>query len=110
MDFAEVIERARTVRRKYADFETARNGKPWTDEQIALGFVVDVGDLMRLIQEYHHLRGSDSDAVVKEKLAHELADCLWCVIVLADQYDIDLQAAFMKTASELEAYLDEQSG
>jgi NTP pyrophosphatase (non-canonical NTP hydrolase) len=37
-----------------------------------------------------------------EKLAHELADCLWSVLVLADRLGVDLGAAFAATMSDLE--------
>jgi NTP pyrophosphatase (non-canonical NTP hydrolase) len=39
------------------------------------------------------------------KLAHELADCLWSILMLAHLYDIDLERAFLQTMDELEAYL-----
>ena len=42
---------------------------------------------------------------VKEKLEHELADCSWSVIVLAQAHEVDLEAAFLKTMDELEAHL-----
>ena len=34
-------------------------------------------------------------------LAHELADYLWSVLVLADCYDVDLQAAFVDTMATI---------
>lgn len=39
---------------------------------------------------------------VDEKLAHELADCLWSVLVIADKYNVDIKEAFLKTMDELE--------
>jgi NTP pyrophosphatase (non-canonical NTP hydrolase) len=38
-------------------------------------------------------------------LGHELSDCLWSVIILADRLGIDLQAAFTQTMDELEQQL-----
>ena len=40
-----------------------------------------------------------------EALAHELADCLWCVMTLADAYDVDLGAAFASTMDALDESL-----
>jgi NTP pyrophosphatase (non-canonical NTP hydrolase) len=40
-------------------------------------------------------------------VAHELSDCLWSIIVLAEKYDIDLEAAFIKTMNELDNRLEE---
>jgi NTP pyrophosphatase (non-canonical NTP hydrolase) len=62
------------------------------------GFVVDVGDLMRLVMAKSGIRHTDE---VDAKLAHELADCLWSVLVLAKLYDIDLEKAFLTTLEEL---------
>ena len=38
-------------------------------------------------------------------LGHELADCLWSVLILAHKYDIDLAAEFERTMTELEAHI-----
>jgi NTP pyrophosphatase (non-canonical NTP hydrolase) len=99
MEFRELIQRAMQIRERYAEFETARYGRSWTDEEIALGFVGDVGDLAKLVIARNGVRAiPDADA----KLAHELADCLWSVIVLAGHYDIDLEQAFVQTMNEIE--------
>lgn len=74
-------------------------GRSWTREELALGFVGDVGDLAKLLLAEAEVR-EIPDA--KEKLGHELADCLWSIIVLADEYGIDLEEAFLKTMAHLE--------
>ena len=57
---------------------------------------------MKLVMAKEGLRpAKDLDAA----LAHELADCLWCVLVLADAYDIDLGSAFDRTMAGLERKL-----
>ena len=43
---------------------------------------------------------------VDEKLAHELSDCLWSVLVLARKYNIDLSKEFMKTMDDLDKRID----
>lgn len=102
MTFKQLSERASEIRSRYREFETAKYGRSWTDEEIALGFVGDVGDLMKLIQAKNGVRAIlDAD----EKLAHELADCLWSVFTLADAYNIDLESAFLKTMNEIEQFL-----
>ena len=70
------------------------------------GFVGDVGDLSKLIMAKRGLRGPTDDDI-DEKIAHELADCLWSVCILADKYNINLEAAFSKTMNELEDRLSE---
>lgn len=39
---------------------------------------------------------------IDEKLGHELADCLWSILVIADKYDINLENEFLKTMDDLE--------
>lgn len=63
-----------------------------------LGFVGDVGDLAKLVQGKAGVRPTPD---LDEKLAHELADCLWCVLTLADEYGIDLESAFVRTMATL---------
>ena len=104
MDFSEMQARARGVRAQYADLETARYGRAWTREEIMLGFLGDVGDLAKLVQGKEGVRPRDD---LDEALAHELADCLWCVMTLADAYDVDLAAAFASTMDDLDEVLAE---
>jgi NTP pyrophosphatase (non-canonical NTP hydrolase) len=58
-----------------------------------------VGDLAKLVMTQNRRRAIPD---AKEKLAHELADCLWSVIVLARAHDIDLERAFLQTMDELQ--------
>jgi NTP pyrophosphatase (non-canonical NTP hydrolase) len=37
----------------------------------------------------------------RRALEHELADCLWSVLILAHHYDVDLGTAFGRTMGEL---------
>ena len=64
-----------------------------------------MGDLAALIQESLGVRGSRSKEEVKNNLSHELADCLWAILILADKLQINLVDAFDKTMGELEARL-----
>lgn len=106
MEFDGLIERARAIRAQYAQLEQERYGAAWTIEELALGFVGDVGDLAKLVMAQN---GRRSIPNTSEKLAHELADCLWSVIVLADAHKIDLEASFLQTMNELEARLRKES-
>ena len=69
------------------------------------GFVGDVGDLSKIIMAKHGLRAMDN---VDSKLAHELSDCLWSVLVLASKYNINLETEFMKTMDELDSRIDSE--
>jgi NTP pyrophosphatase (non-canonical NTP hydrolase) len=61
-----------------------------------------VGDLMKLVQAKNGVRNIPE---TNERLAHELADCLWSIFTLADVYGIDLEQAFTKTMNVLEQHL-----
>jgi NTP pyrophosphatase (non-canonical NTP hydrolase) len=103
MEFSDLIQRALVIRARYAELEQKRYGSAWTNEELALGFVGDVGDLVKLVMAQNGRRNiPDADS----KLAHELADCLWSVIVLAHVHNIDLQEAFVQTMNELEEHIN----
>lgn len=106
MDFDDMQNKARVVRAQYAEFEAAQHGRSWTTEEIMLGFLGDVGDLAKLVQGKEGVRPRED---LDEALAHELADCLWCVMTLADAYDVDLGSAFERTMDGLSQTLSEES-
>jgi NTP pyrophosphatase (non-canonical NTP hydrolase) len=104
MEFQEITERALEIRRKYAIMEEKRYGSSWTGEELGLGFVGDVGDLAKLIVA---MEGKRNIPDAREKLAHELADCLWSVIILADRYQVNLEQAFLSTMNSLDAHISQ---
>lgn len=95
-------DRALTIRAHYEAFERAKFGRTWTTQELALGFVGDVGDLAKLVLAHEGVREIPEP---KEKLAHELADCLWSLMVLAEKCDVDLEGAFGRTMDDLERVL-----
>lgn len=100
-----MIRRAMAVRQQYALWEQAQYGRAWTTEEIALGLVGDVGDLVKLVMAHEGVRAIPG---AQDKLAHELADCLWCLLVLSQRLHVDLEDAFAQTMDELEQYLARQ--
>ena len=107
MDFKQIISRAVEIRQKYSELELKKYGKEWTKEQVVQGFVGDVGDLVKLVMSKQGVRDIDN---VDKKLAHELSDCLWSVLVIADQYNIDIEKSFLKTMDELDYRIKESIG
>lgn len=102
MQFADLSARAAQVRDLYVRLETERYGRPWTREEIMLGFVGDVGDLAKLALAAEEMRAIPD---ARAKLGHELADCLWSLMTLARLHEVDLEASFLATMDELEARL-----
>ena len=104
MDFRQLIDRAIEIRKQYSETEKTLYGSSWTNEEIALGFVGDVGDLAKLVIAENGKRNIPNS---KEKLEHELADCLWSIIVLADMHKVSLEETFLKTMDEIELHIKE---
>lgn len=82
MNFTDLEESALRLNKLYEQIETKLYGRAWTTQELALGFMGDVGDLAKLIQANAGVRNIDD---VKAKLGHELSDCLWSIIVLANK-------------------------
>lgn len=99
MDIKEISQRAVEIKEKYFSWDRKRTGRTWTREETMDGFIVDVGELMRLVMAKKGLRDEEH---VDQKLAHELADCLWSILVLAHMYNVDIEKEFVKTMEELE--------
>lgn len=93
---------ARDVRAQYAELEQVRHGRSWSTEEVMLGLVGDVGDLAKLVQAKAGVREHPD---LDPALAHELADCLWAVLTLAEAYEVDLESAFTDTMAGLTAHL-----
>lgn len=91
--------RALQVAGKYDALNAAQGHQKWGPKDRALGFVTDVGELMELVMAKEGMRSGDN---VDAKLRHELADCLWSVLVLAKHYNVDLEQEFKHTMDQLE--------
>lgn len=106
MQLSALSARAQAIRQLY-DEQARRDGRrPWTAAEFAQGFAGDVGDLMKLVMAKQGLRPAPSGKPdLDAALAHELADCLWSVLVLAETYGVDLESAFTRTMDSLESKL-----
>ena len=102
MEFKTLVERAVRIRTGYAALERTKYGRSWMSVEVALGFVGDVGNLARLVMAVEGIRGIPDAG---RQLAHELADCLWSILVLSHLYDIDLEQAFLQTMDQLEQHI-----
>lgn len=103
MQFEDLQNRALEIRAKYDKLNQTQRGVTWNEQQLMAGFVGDVGDLSKIIMAKHGLRAMDD---IDDKLAHELSDCLWSIVVLASKYNIDIASEFMKTMDALDERID----
>ncbi len=101
-DISDLQKRAQSIRQKYDELNANDGHKKWDGIDYAAGFVGDVGDLVKLTMAKEGKRRGDN---VDVKLKHELGDCLWSLLVIANHYGIDLEDAFNGTMDELEEKL-----
>jgi len=100
-DLKDLMEQAEVIRLKYQELNAKQGKDTWGIRDYAMGFMGDMGDmgdLQKLIMAKENLRDiPDVDA----KLAHELADCLWCILVIASYYGLDLEKEFKQTMASI---------
>lgn len=89
---------ARDVADAYRVRNHAHGRPPWTVDNYMSGFVGDVGDLSKLIMARSGYRDADD---LQERLEHELADCLWSILVIADEVGVDIEAVYRRSMDAL---------
>ncbi|MFB7494421.1 nucleotide pyrophosphohydrolase [Streptomyces sp. NPDC056161] len=99
MDLTELQERAVRIHDLYDELNRRERGRVWARNEFMLGFMGDVGDLAKLVMAEDGAREAPGG---RAALEHELADCLWSVLILAYRYEVDLEGAFRRTMAELD--------
>lgn len=108
--FQELIAITRKV---IAAFDAAEQ-RPWSIEANAIELMKQVGDLSKHIMmfEGYYLQDRASNPIYatdKEAIADELADILYCVIRVAEHYQIDLEQAHLQARRKEMAYLGQKA-
>ncbi|MEY9956758.1 phosphotransferase [Streptacidiphilus sp. MAP5-52] len=100
-DWAAMQAGALTARRLYDQLNQQALGRTWDLGDFVLGFVGDVGDLAKLVMAH---QGHRADVPVDaEKVAQELSDCLFSLIVIAHETGIALGDRFTADMATLSA-------
>lgn len=107
MQFQDIIKRARTIKKAYDALNQREGKRAWGASEYVQGLVGDVGDLMKLIMAKKGFRFSEEENV-GAALRHELADCLWSVLMIADELGINLEKEFVATMDKLENKITER--
>jgi NTP pyrophosphatase (non-canonical NTP hydrolase) len=102
----EIKKKAIAVRDHYDELQSVNGKKTWNAQDRMAGFVGDVGDLSKLVMVRYGLRRGPDD--INAALAHELSDCLWSIVVLADELGIDLEEAFTNTMGTLHESIEKE--
>lgn len=105
MSFDDLKRRALKIKEKYSDLNRAKGQNVWDGKDYAMGFVGDVGDLQKLIMSIENMRLIDDD---RAKLGHELSDCLWSIIVLADYYEVNIEEQFKENMDMLDEKIEKE--
>lgn len=105
-DFASLFAMALQVRDHYSELQIKDNQPEWTVTDRMSGYVGDVGALSKLIMAKQGLRRGPEN--LDQEIAHELADNLWSILVLADELSVDLESAYLNVMDELHDRIERQ--
>ena len=99
MNFDEAAAGAARTRELYRQLEQRRYGREWDVRDLFIGLQGDVGDLAQLLGAQQGIRPAPEN--MEAAIAHELADCLWSLLVIAGELGVDLEAAYADLLEEL---------
>ena len=104
--FADLIEITRTVMRAF----DAAEQRPWPIEASMIELMKQTGDLARHVMtaERYYLPDREQDPSYRTTTADigdELADILYCLIRIAEHYQIDLEQAHLEARRKELRYL-----
>jgi NTP pyrophosphatase (non-canonical NTP hydrolase) len=107
--FPELINMTRMV---IAAFDAAEQ-RPWTIEATMIELMKQVGDLSKhvmMVERYYLADRADDPiyATTKDNIADELADILYCLIRVAEHYQIDLEQAHLQARRNEMRYLGKE--
>ena len=106
MDLQEAVTEAVAVRAAFREFEQREYGREWSLSDLVAGLATDVGDLARLVAAKQGIRRAPED--LDAALAHEVADCLWAIFVIADAVGVDVPTAYENGMSGLRGWLADE--
>src|SRR5258705_7299159 len=107
--FQDLIDMTRKV---IAAFDRVER-RPWTIEATTIELMKQTGDLARRImqQEQYYLPDRDQRPEYQasvDDIGDELADILYCVIRIAEHYQIDLEAAHIRARRNEMRYVGQE--
>lgn len=98
MQINDLINKSREIKDLYDAKNNFDGDKAWGVRERVEGLVSDVGDLMKLVMAKEGIPQGEN---VDEKLKHEVMDCLWSVVIIADELGIDIETEFPKQMDQL---------
>jgi NTP pyrophosphatase (non-canonical NTP hydrolase) len=99
MELKEISDEALRIKKLYAEYEKNNFGRNWSKEEMFIGMVSDIGDLSRLVLAQEGVMKVEK---LQENIEHEISDLLWSVLVLANEYGVNIEEVFLKNMKALE--------
>lgn len=96
------------VRNAYDALNKTQGQEIWNANDYMDGLIGDIGDLHKLVMAYNGKRQykAKDNKSLNQAIGHELSDIIWSVVVLAKEFDIDLEDAVLSNMSELKSKLE----
>jgi len=105
MDLDNMISEGLRIRQKYDDWAVKNNVRKWGLLERTTGLVTDIGELTEYVMVHMGYRGGENN---QEKLKHEICDCIYSLICIADYVGVDIKKEFPNLIEELDRRLDAQ--
>ncbi len=80
MELKQLQQKALEIADQYKQLNRTQGRPDWSAAEYMQAFVGDVGDLAKLVMAKNNFRTIENH---DQKIAHELSDCLWAILVLA---------------------------
>lgn len=105
-DFESLQKKALFIKNLYIQKQKEKGKEVWTASDYMAGFVTDIGELSELVLAKKGVRTIED---IDRKLEHELNDCLYSVIILADEFNVDLASTFGNNMDSLAERINKKS-
>lgn len=106
MTLKELQKKVEKIQHLYNVANRTEGYKVWGPSQYVQGLQGDVGDLAKLVLASQGFSFVQKDT--DKKIARELTDCLWSVLVLGSELGVDLEVEFGKMLARLEDKIAER--
>ncbi len=104
MTLKQLTEKTKRIKRAYDSMRRKDGEKAWMSYDYAEALVGDVGDLMKLMVRK---RRKGASKALERDIAKELSDCLYMLIALSQELNIDLEKEYKVNLEFLEQQLNE---
>ncbi|HEY4520420.1 MAG TPA: hypothetical protein VJJ72_01275 [Candidatus Paceibacterota bacterium] len=104
MQFKDISKKAKEIRKAYNEVNKRNNKKIWDAFDYGQGLVGDVGDLAKLLISFRDKPRKDT----YKKIQHEVGDCLWSLVAIAQELGISLEKEFLVNVEYLEQKMKEK--